>query len=147
MPDSSVQFFFEDTKPFELNSNGTITWLQQITQERDYQIGEISYIFCSDTYLLDINKSYLDHDYYTDIITFDNSEEEGLLEGDLFISIDRVNENAKDNNIAPSIELRRVMAHGLLHLMGLKDKTPEQISEMRKSEDACLSLWEKIQGV
>lgn len=146
MPESSIQFFFEDTEPFELDSNRTNTWLQQITQERNFTLGEVSYIFCSDNYLLDINKSYLNHDYFTDIITFDNSEQENLLEGDLFISIERVNENAKDNSVNSSIELRRVMAHGLLHLMGLKDKTSEQISEMRKSEEACLSLWEKIQG-
>ena len=98
----------------------------------------LSYIFCSDNYLLQINKEYLDHDYYTDIITFDLSEQSNLIVGEVYISIDRVKENAKLNNTSFKQELHRVIFHGALHLSGQNDKTPEQSKQMRKKEDYYL---------
>ena len=136
---SLINFFCEDTE-LPVLSGQTIPWLMEIANHHDHEIVEINYIFCSDEYLLDINKQYLDHDYYTDIITFDNSEEEGKIESDIFISIDRVNENADTLSVPRGTELNRVMAHGLLHLCGFKDKTDEEAKEMREQEEYCLSL-------
>ncbi len=101
----------------------------------------INIVFCSDSYLLDINQNYLDHDTFTDIVTFDNSETPGLLESDIFISVDRVRENAKKLGFAFHQELRRVMAHGLLHLLGFKDKTGTDQALMREKENECLAMF------
>ena len=101
----------------------------------------MNYIFCSDDYLLEVNKQYLDHDYYTDIITFDNSEEKGKLEGDIFVSIERVKENAENLKLAFDVELRRVLVHGLLHLIGFSDSDQELKNQMRAKEDECLLLF------
>ena len=101
----------------------------------------LNYIFCSDDYLLEINKQYLDHDYYTDIITFDNSEDEALLEGDIYISVDRVTENAENFNTSFEVELRRVMVHGVLHLLGFDDTTDELKAQMRSKEDEYLQIF------
>lgn len=136
-----VQFFIEEID-FELQNKKMLRhWINKICANHHVNIDQLNYIYCSDNYLLEINKTYLEHDYYTDIITFDQREDLGAnLEADIFISIDRVKENALNQHIEWSHELHRVMAHGLLHLLGHNDKTPEQQSEMRKSEDACLSL-------
>jgi rRNA maturation RNase YbeY len=98
-------------------------------------------VFCSDEYLYQINLEYLNHETYTDIITFDNSEKEFDLSGDIFISIDRVNENAKTHNQEIETELSRVLAHGLLHLMGYKDKTKEESTLMRQKEEESINLY------
>jgi len=117
------------------------SWLQQVAQGYDQEIESINYIYCSDNYLLQINQKYLKHDYFTDIITFDhrNSTVEPI-EADIFISIDRVKENASHHDVNWTNELHRVMIHGLLHLLGLDDKTDKQKQLMRETEDACLSL-------
>ena len=104
------------------------------------RVKSVTYIFCSDDYLLDINKTYLQHDYLTDIITFDLSEE-GVLISDIFVSVERVNENAKDAGLAFDIELHRVMFHGLLHLCGFKDKTADEKGRMRTHEDEWIRLF------
>jgi len=96
-------------------------WLKEAAKAEGFRIGELNYIFCSDAYLLDINQKYLGHDTLTDIVTFDNSEDPKMIEGDIFISIERVRENALKFDTAES-ELKRVMVHGLLHLAGYKDK-------------------------
>jgi rRNA maturation RNase YbeY len=101
-------------------------------------MGDISYIFCSDDQLLDINKEFLNHDYYTDVITFDYSETENVS-GDIFISIDRIRDNAKILELSYLDELHRVIIHGVLHLLGFKDKTKEESKNMRRLEDECLS--------
>ena len=121
-------------------------WLNANAKKEDYVLLELTYLFCSDDYLHTINLTYLNHDTLTDIITFDNSEapKEGGIEGDIFISIDRVKENAKTYEVTFQEELRRVMAHGLLHLMGYKDKSPKAKQEMRAKEDACLLLFNRI---
>jgi len=104
-------------------------------------IGEINYIFCSDEYILSINEEYLNHDYYTDIITFDNRDNtQDDIEADIFVSVDRVQENAQMIQVPFDTELRRVMVHGLLHLLGYHDKSEEEISQMREKEEAYLSL-------
>ena len=135
-----IQFFAEEID-FELANQSHISeWLVNIATTHDAEIETINYIFCSDEYLLSINQQYLDHDYYTDIITFDNSVEGSPILSDIFISIDRVQDNADQQGSTFDNELHRVLAHGLLHLLGFKDKTEDDQILMRQKEDACLSL-------
>lgn len=130
-----IRFFKEDTS-FELPEKHKVkTWLKSIVIQEGKQIGELSYIFCSDEYLLQVNREYLDHDYYTDIITFDSAEEEEQIEGDIFVSIDRVRDNASMLKVPFEIELRRVLAHGVLHLCGYKDKSSDEEQLMRAKEN------------
>jgi rRNA maturation RNase YbeY len=112
-------------------------WLKDAAKAEGFKIGELNYIFCSDVYLLDINQKYLGHDTLTDIVTFDNSEEPKMIEGDIFISIERVRENALKFDTAES-ELKRVMVHGLLHLAGYKDKDKAQKELMTLKENEHL---------
>jgi rRNA maturation RNase YbeY len=115
------------------------SWLEAIPPLYKKSIQQIDVIFCSDEYLLQMNNDHLQHDYYTDIITFDLADSGSQeLVGELYISIDRVRENAKLVNTPLASELRRVMAHGLLHLCGLADKTEAQIAQMRKAEEAAI---------
>ena len=112
-------------------------WLKDAAKAEGFTIGELNYIFCSDAYLLDINQKYLGHDTLTDIVTFDNSEDPKMIEGDIFISIERVRENAIKFDTEDS-ELKRVMVHGLLHLAGYKDKDKAQRELMRNKENEHL---------
>ncbi|ABG60734.1 rRNA maturation RNase YbeY [Cytophaga hutchinsonii] len=140
MKEETIFFFKEDTQ-YQLRQRAEIrTWLNTIAKKEKYSILELNYIFCSDEYLLQMNRDFLDHDYYTDIITFDNSEVKGKIEGDIFISIDRVKDNAQLQHSTVKDELHRVLAHGLLHLTGYKDKTTKEKEMMRAKEDASLSL-------
>ncbi len=116
-------------------------WLKSVIKEEGFLLSEINYILCNDEYLHKINLDYLDHDTYTDIITFDNSEEEKLIEGDIFVSIDRVQENAKDFNSPFEQELKRVLVHGVLHLCGYFDKSVEDEKLMRMKEEYYLNLY------
>lgn len=135
-----INFFSEDID-FRLENEATITqWIRQIISDHSYTLESLTYIFCSDEYLLAVNKEHLNHDYYTDIITFDNSEESNTIESDIFISIDRVKENAQTETSDFLTELHRVMIHGVLHLLGFNDKDESQQKAMREKEDACLSL-------
>lgn len=118
----------------------TSLWLTKVALKHSVEIAQLSYNFCSDEYLLEVNRKHLDHDYYTDIITFDLGELSGVIEGDIYISVDRVRANAKENASSFADELQRVMAHGLLHLIGFGDKTPKEIVAMRKAENDCLEL-------
>ncbi|RED94135.1 rRNA maturation RNase YbeY [Marinoscillum furvescens] len=136
----SINFFQEDCEYAPASPEALIQWLHQIAADHQYLIEDLNYIFCSDEYLLGVNRQFLDHDYYTDIITFDNSLEAGQIISDIFISIDRVKDNAQDLGISEQSELHRVMAHGLLHLLGYQDKTDDQKIIMRQKEDTCLSL-------
>lgn len=134
-----ISFFYEDVD-FKVNKPlKTKQWLKQAIVTEGYKEGGVNYIFCSDDYLLQMNQDHLDHDFYTDIITFDNSEVEGVVEGDLFISIDRIIENADNQGIDFKNELLRVMIHGILHLTGHKDKSEAENIAMRSSEDHYLS--------
>jgi probable rRNA maturation factor len=141
---SHVHFFEEDITFTLEHSPQIIKWLNDIATSEDRTLVELNYIFCSDEYLYQMNVDYLEHDNYTDIITFDNSEEEKEIEGDIFISIDRVRENSKSLATRFQEELLRVMAHGILHLLGYNDKTEEEKTLMRKKEEACLSLFPKL---
>ena len=136
-----IRFFNEDV-PYKLpQKQVTRQWLKQQVERESYTVGELNYIFCSDDYVLQVNRDYLQHDYYTDIITFDQSEVEGKIEGDIFISIERVAENATQLGISAEQEMRRVLAHGLLHLCGYGDKTDEEAAQMRAKEEAWLTQY------
>lgn len=137
---SSIRFFAEDLDYHLDNEAKITTWLTQVITAHNFKLDVINYIFCSDEYLLTINKSYLNHDYYTDIITFDNSSEKDCILADIFISIERVQENALDQNVDSTLELHRVIIHGLLHLLGYNDKSQDDQLIMQQKEDACLSL-------
>ncbi len=134
-----IRFYTEDIK-FNLPDKQLVKkWLQNAALAEGKKTGEISIIFCSDTYLLQINGQYLGHNYYTDIITFDYTEEE-VINGDLFISVDTVRANAQEYGQSFEQELRRVMVHGMLHLCGYEDATPGQQKAMRAAEDKNLAL-------
>lgn len=136
-----IHFFTEDIEFTLKASNEISVWISNIIESKNKLAKTINYIFCSDAYLLDKNLTYLNHDTYTDIVTFDNSESKDEIEADIFISIERVKENSAGLNIAFENELHRVMIHGVLHLLGQNDKTDAEKKEMRKKEEACLSLW------
>ena len=116
------------------------SWLRAVAEHHGCTLGDLSIVSCSDEELLTYNRKYLDHDTYTDIITFDHSEAT-QLSGDLLISFERVLENANNQGVVFQEELRRVMAHGLLHLAGFKDKTPADAAAMRQAEDHALALF------
>lgn len=134
----AISFSFQ--KKFNLHSRTKLKeWIKKTAEQRGKKIGNISYIFCSDDELLQINNQYLKHDYYTDVITFDYSEGV-VLNGDIFISIDRVKDNAEQVGVTFEEELYRVMIHGVLHLSGVNDKTEQQAKQMRKAEEDSLKL-------
>ncbi len=135
-----VDFFSEDIDSPNLDKDGLISWLSLVCKSEALILNEINIIFCSDDYLLKMNIEHLSHDYYTDIITFDYCYDNEVL-GDLFISLERVLDNAKTNNVLFINELCRVMVHGVLHLCGYKDKTLEESSLMRSKENHYLSLY------
>ncbi|WP_234736144.1 rRNA maturation RNase YbeY [Tellurirhabdus bombi] len=139
-----IRFFTEEIKFTLPQKTQHRQWLTRLAAQESFKVGELNYVFCSDEYLLQVNREHLNHDYYTDIITFDNSEEDDKLEGDIFISVDRVRENAKNLNVTEEQELRRVLAHGLLHLSGYGDKTDEEATAMRGKEDEALNLWQTL---
>ena len=119
-------------------------WLRMVAASEIRKMGDINIIFCSDNYILDVNMKYLQHDYFTDIITFDYCEKD-VLSGDLFISIDSVRENALFYGTEFTDELNRVMVHGLLHLIGYDDHTEEEIATMRSKENYYLELRKSIE--
>ena len=122
------------------NRKGVREWISGVISSNGKKLGDIGVIICSDDYLLDLNNQYLDHNYYTDIITFDYTEKD-IIGGDLFISYDRVKENAKLEGVLIQHELRRVMVHGVLHLLGLRDKTETEVKKMRAAEDVALKVF------
>lgn len=136
----AIQFFEEDINFKLKNKAGVRQWIKNTIIAEGYKLKELNYIFCSDTYLLEINKQYLDHDTYTDIVTFDNSEIEGSITGDIFISIERIRENSLKFNSGEANELHRVIIHGALHLLGYTDKKPADKKNMTLKEDFYLSL-------
>ena len=121
----------------------TRKWLKESVKNENpkFRIGELSFVFCDDAYLHKINVEYLNHDTLTDIITFDNSDEENKSEGDIFISVERVRENAETLKTIFEQELRRVIIHGVLHLCGYKDKTKKDAQIMREKEDFYIAKW------
>ena len=143
MPQDNIFFHTEDIS-FALESEKTTSiWLVMLVERHKKKLGELNYVFCSDDYLLKLNQEHLNHDYFTDIITFDYCQND-VISGDLFISVDRTNENAKTFKKSESNELNRVIAHGLLHLLGFSDKTAEDIVEMRSMEEDALAMLENL---
>ena len=136
---SEFSFHSEDILFVLKKKPAIISWLSYSVKNENKIVGEISYIFCSDEYLYDINLKHLKHDTLTDIITFDYCEEK-IVNGDIYISIDRIKENAKLFNNSIENELHRVMIHGVMHLCGYKDKTPEDQNVMSAKEDFYLNL-------
>ena len=138
-----VSYFFEDTN-FKFNRRRlTSQWLKFTAESEIKRIGQVNIIFCSDNYILDINQKYLQHDYFTDIITFDYCEGK-TLSGDLFISVDTVRENAIFYGTEFDDELNRVIVHGLLHVIGYDDHSEEDQKTMRSKEDYYLAQREKL---
>lgn len=134
-----ILFNSEDVSiPVVLNES-TKSWISQIVSNSNKRIGTVNYIFCSDEYILEVNKQYLSHNYYTDIITFDYCKSD-IVSGDLLISLDTIQSNSQAFNTDYTSELHRVMIHGVLHLLGYKDGTESEKVEMRFQEDTALSL-------
>ena len=136
-----IHYFFENINPREISSHHS-KWLENIITSENKKLGEINYIFCDDDYLLKVNQDYLQHDYYTDIITFDYVKGK-TISGDIFVSLPRISDNASSLSKNFEEEFRRVLAHGILHLCGYKDKTEEEQKEMRNKEDFYLNLFKE----
>jgi probable rRNA maturation factor len=134
-----IEIFYEDTEVLDVSPEFFVSWLSEVALCEGSELGDINLIFCSDVYLLEMNGTHLNHDYYTDIITFDYTDGV-VVSGDLFVSIDRVRENASLNNELFHVELNRVVVHGVLHLLGYKDKSMSEAKIMREKEGWALSL-------
>jgi len=135
----AIQFFEEDISYKLKNKTLVRQWIKDTITAEGFKLKELTYVFCSDAYLLPMNQQYLDHDTYTDIITFDNSEVEGDIVGDIFISVERIRENAAKFNITETDELHRVIIHGALHLLGYTDKSVVTKKKMTQKEDEYLA--------
>ena len=139
----SISFNKADKNATLANRTALKAFIEKAIKKEGLHIETLQYIFCSDKYILGINKSYLQHDYYTDIISFDLSETRGKLIGEVYISIDRVKDNAKTHKTSLKEELLRVIFHGALHFCGYKDKKPSDIKKMRSQEDKWLKSYLK----
>ncbi|MFC0518581.1 rRNA maturation RNase YbeY [Mucilaginibacter angelicae] len=135
----AINFFEEDTTFKPKQKAQLRQWIRDTIVAEGFKLKELNYIFCSDAYLLQINQQYLDHDTYTDIVTFDNSEVEGDIVGDIFISIDRIRENGAKFKTGEADELHRVIIHGALHLLGYTDKSVVTKQKMTQKEDEYLA--------
>lgn len=134
-----IEFYFETE--FDLQEKDRYArWVSKIGRSERREIGDFSFVFCDDTYLLEMNRRFLEHDAFTDVITFDYSNDE-VVSGEVFISIDRLKENSYKYNTAFFDELRRVMAHGVLHLLGYDDKSDEDSKRMRAKEEEKMKLF------
>jgi probable rRNA maturation factor len=134
-----INFFAEDIS-FNLKRKGFVrTWIRDTIIAENHRLKLLNFIFCNDAYLLNINQQYLNHNTYTDIITFDNSDTKQEIVGDVFISLDRIRENAKELDVNETDELHRVMIHGTLHLLGYPDKGKSAKALMTEKEDLYLS--------
>ena len=134
-----ITFNYESEFNLE-NESVYSNWIARIIESEEYLIGEINYIFCDDEYLHTINVQYLNHDTLTDIISFDYTEGK-VISGDIFISTERVYDNAIDFNVSFNEELKRVMAHGVLHYCGYKDKSDSDVQIMRQKEEEKINLF------
>ncbi len=136
----AIHFFYENSPDKIISLTKTRQWIKLVLAEEKFVLRTLNFIFCDDAYLLEMNQNYLQHDTLTDIITFDNSESVEQIEGDIFISTERVNENSLKLKLRFEDELHRVIIHGVLHLAGYSDKTADQKVIMREKENSCLSL-------
>ena len=134
-----VSIQYEDTEILDLDPEFFVSWLSGVCEKEGCSLGELGIVFCSDEYILQANKQFLQHDYYTDIITFDYREDD-VIGGDLLISVDRVKENAGDLKVSFTNELNRVVVHGVLHIIGYKDKADNEEKLMREKEDYYLGF-------
>lgn len=135
-----IQYIAEDIKMPSLKKSTVSKWIKEVAAGYNKKTGDIAYIFCSDERILEVNKQYLEHDYYTDIITFDYTEGD-RISGDIFISLDTVRSNAEEFGASFENELHRIIIHGVLHLCGQDDKTPELRDEMSKKENLALKKY------
>lgn len=140
MSRTSIHFFTEDTTFILKQKTPVRNWIVSTIEAEAHGLKELNFIFCSDAYLLEMNQGYLNHDTYTDIITFDNSDTPKKIVGDIFISVDRIRENAKNFEVSEKDELHRVIIHGVLHLLGYADKGKEKKAQMTDKENQYLSL-------
>lgn len=138
-----IKFVEEGVKSKLRNRRIIKSWIDNIVKSYGLKLGNLCYIFCNDDYILDVNRQYLQHDYYTDIITFDYCED-GIVSGDMFISVDTVLSNSQLFNSKYNTELNRVVIHGVLHLCGIKDKSDEDAKIMREAEDRALSELSRL---
>ncbi len=136
---AAIHFFTEDTGYKLKNKLHLKRWIKETIIAEGYRLHELNYILCSDAYLLEINQQYLKHDTLTDIVTFDNSEKAGIITGDIFISVDRTQENAQTFKVDAETELHRVIIHGTLHLLGYLDKKPADKKLMTEKENQYLA--------
>ena len=144
MEKKAIYFFNEEVSYILRDKNKIRKWILYAISSEDYGEGNINFIFCTDKFLHSANLQYLQHDTFTDIITFDTSDKTKEISGDIFISIERVKENSKAYNVFFKTELFRVMIHGILHLLGYKDKTQKEQKIMKAKEDYYLSLLPKF---
>ena len=142
LEEKKIYFHSEDTSFELLETAKTAQWIETVTQQENYTLTQLNIIFCSDKYLHQINLDYLNHDTFTDIITFPYAKSP-FVEGDIFLSVDRVKENAQLFKVSFEEELQRVIIHGVLHLCGYTDKTATQKKEMRQKENEALLLLKK----
>ncbi len=138
-----IYFNYENVSDVELDTDLLTKWVDLVIKQYSGISDEISFLFCRDEYILDVNREYLNHDYYTDIITFDYCEDNNIS-GDIVISVDTVLSNSKEFNTSFKEELYRVIIHGILHLLGFKDKTEEENTKMHSLEDKALSFLKTI---
>ncbi len=138
--DTLIQFFSEELEFHLENESRVHDWILEVIKAEDLQAGVINIIFCNDTYLLDLNQRFLDRDTLTDVIAFDYRENDDDVSGDVFISIERIRDNATQLGQSPGVEVQRVIIHGILHLCGYADKTVEEKASMTAKEDKYLSL-------
>ena len=140
----AVHYHTEDCRYRLPEKRRTSAWLNEVAAEEGYRMGEVNYIFCSAQRLLEMNRQFLGHDYFTDIITFDYSDlkGEGIIHGDIYIDIETVRDNARIYGVSWLNEMRRVVVHGVLHLCGQKDKTPRANAQMHRKEDKYLKFWQ-----
>ena len=133
-----IQYIAEDIKMPALEKQKLNKWIKEVAADYNKKVGDIAYLFCTDERILEVNKQYLNHDYFTDIITFDYSER-NVISGDIFISLETVESNASEFGVGFHEELHRIIIHGILHLCGNDDKTPELRIEMTAKENIALS--------
>lgn len=135
-----------DGVPFPpIRRRATTKWLRIVAATYGRRIGELGYVFCDDAKILEVNRQYLHHDYYTDIITFDY-DEGPVLNGDIYISLDTVRSNSQEQHTDFQEELHRVLVHGVLHLVGINDKGPGERQKMEAAENAALAIWRRLEG-
>lgn len=141
-----ITYAAEGVKMPSIKRRETTAWIKAVAQSYGKKVGDVAYIFCDDEKILEVNKQYLQHDYYTDIITFDYCEDlaamgvDDTISGDMFISLDTVRTNAEGLNVPYEQELYRVIIHGILHLLGINDKGPGEREIMERAEDKALSM-------